>query len=242
MHRKYILALPDGDTREVGDWFEGEIEEVSRVADAELDQEFYDGYFGEGVSSKEEAMERLKTGIQQYYDVRSNAMLFRSLQERLLELNKFELPDKFLKRWLGVTNQGKLDADQIEREYPAFSDNLRWSIIRENLMERFEVEVTDAELKEEYAQRVRNYFKANLPDHVLESSIERLMKDEKDVEGTRRELEADKLLEAVRGQITLVDKAISSEEFHKIVEKVTAKAKGERTEDVGMRTTLDEEE
>ena len=242
MHRKYILALPDGDTREVGDWFEGEIEEVSRVADAELDQEFYDGYFGEGVSSKEEAMERLKTGIRQYYDARSNAMLFRSLQERLLELNKFELPDKFLKRWLGVTNQGKIDADQIEREYPAFSDNLRWSIIRENLMERFEVEVTDAELKEKYAQRVRNYFKANLPDYVLESSIERLMKDEKDVEGTRRELEADKLLEAVRGQITLVDKAISSDEFHKIVEKVTAKAKEERTEDADMRTTLDEEE
>lgn len=51
MHRKYILALPDDDTREVGDWFEGPIEEVSRVADAELDQEFYDGYFGTGVTA-----------------------------------------------------------------------------------------------------------------------------------------------------------------------------------------------
>ncbi len=241
IHRKYILALPEDDHREVGDWFEGTIEEVSRVADAELDQEFFDGYFGEGVSSKEEAIEKIKVGILQFYDIRSNALLFRSLQERLLELNKIPLPDKFLKRWLGVTNQGKLEPAQIEREYPAFSDNLRWSIIREDLMESFGVEVSDEELKEEYARRVRNYFQANLPAHILESSIERLMKDEKDVENTRRELESDKLLEAVRGEITLADKAVSSEEFHKIVEEATAKAKAEQSEDVALRTTLDEE-
>jgi trigger factor len=241
MHRKYILALPEGDTREVGDWFEGTIEEVSRVADAELDQEFYDGYFGEGVSTKEQAIEKLKVGILQFYDVRSNALLFRSMQERLLQLNKIELPDNFLKRWLGVTNEGKLSAEQIEREYPAFADNLRWSIIRDDLMEAYDVEVTDADMKAEYARRVRNYFQSNLPDNILESSIDRLMKDEKDVENTRRELESDKLLEAVRGQVTLADKAVSSEEFHKIVEEVTAKAKAEQSEDVAMRTTLEEE-
>ncbi|MBP6811422.1 MAG: hypothetical protein KA138_07875 [Saprospiraceae bacterium] len=241
MYRKYILALPDGDNREVGNWFEGTIEEVSRVADAELNQEFYDSYFGQGVSNKEEAMEKLKEGILQFYDVRSNALLFRSIQERLLELNKVELPDKFLKRWLGVTNQGKLDPAQIEREYPAFSDNLRWSVIREDLLEAYNVEVSDEELKEEFGRRVRNYFQADLPAHIIEGSIERLMKDEKDVENTRRELESDKLLEAVRGQVTLVDKAVSSEDFHKIVEEITAKAKAEQSEDIGMRTTLEEE-
>ena len=64
---------------------------------------------------------------------------------------------------------------------------------------------------------------------------------EKDVENTRRELESDKLLDAVRGQITLVDKSVSSEEFHKIVEEATAKAKAEQEQDVALRTTLDEE-
>lgn len=240
MHRKYILNLPDEDTREVGDWFEGPIEEVSRVTDADLDAEFFQGYFGEGVTTKEEAMEKLKLGILQFYDVRSNALLFRTLQERLLELNKIDLPDNFLKRWLSVTNQGKLDQAQIEREYPAFSDNLRWSILREDLMAEFGVEVTDADLKAEYGRRVRNYFQSDLPDHILESSIERLMKDEKDVEGTRRELESDKLLEAVRTQVTIVDKPITSEAFHKIVEDATAKAKAEQAQDVELRTTLEE--
>jgi hypothetical protein len=67
------------------------------------------------------------------------------------------------------------------------------------------------------------------------------MKDEKEVEGTRRELESDKLLEAVRQQITIKDKAVSSEEFHKIVEEVTAKAKAEQEQSSGMETVFAEE-
>ncbi|MBL7806550.1 MAG: hypothetical protein JNN28_01975 [Saprospiraceae bacterium] len=241
MYRKYILTLPEDDQREVGDWFEGVIEEVSRTGDADLDEEFFQGYFGAGVSSKDEAMEKLKEGILQFYDVRSNALLFRSMQERLLELNRLELPEKFLKRWLAVTNQGKLSAAQIDQEFPAFADNLRWSIIRDDLMAEFGIEVTDADLKAEYGRRVRQYFQADLPDHIIVSSVERLMKDEKEVEGTRRELESDKLLDAVRVQVTLKDKAVTSEEFHKIVEEVTAKAKAEQEQGAGMETVLAEE-
>lgn len=238
MYRKYILSLPDGDERTVGDWFEGTIEEVSRVEEADLNEEFFSGYFGQNVTSKEEAMDKLKVGITQFYDVRSNAMLFRTLQEKLLELNRLELPEKFLKRWLGVTNRGKLDAEQIEREFPAFAENLRWSIIRDDLMAEFGVEVTEAEIKAEFANRVGQYFQADLPANVLESSIERLMKNEKDVESTRRELESDKLLAVVKEQVSIVEKAVTSEEFHKIVEAITAKAKAEQEQGADLATTL----
>lgn len=241
MYRKYILALPDNDGRVVGDWFEGVIEEVSRVEDAELDEEFYSGYFGPSVTNKEEAVDKLKSGILQFYDVRANALLYRSIQERLIGLNKIELPEKFLKRWLEVTNRGRIGAEQIEQEYPAFADNLRWSIIREDIMDEFGVEVTDQDLRSEYANRVRQYFQADLPEHIISSSIDRLMKDEKDVENTRRELESDKMLAAIRPQLTIVDKAVTSEEFHKIIEDITAKAKAEQAQGADLRTTLDEE-
>lgn len=82
-------------------------------------------------------------------------------------------------------------------------------------MEAFGVEVTDEDLKDEYARRVRNYFQADLPAHIMESSIERLMKDEKDVENTRRELESDKLLEALRPQISLLIKRSALKTFTK---------------------------
>lgn len=240
MYRKYILNLPENDDRQVGEWFEGVIEEVSRTADADLDEEFFSGYFGAGVSSKEEAMDKLKEGIAQFYAVRSNALLYRSLQERLIELNRFELPEKFLKRWLEVSNRGKLNVEQIEREFPAFVENLRWTIIRDDMKKEFGITVSEADLREAYAARVRSYFQADLPEHIITSSIDRLMQNEKEVESTRQELESDKLLAAVRQEITVVEKPVTSEEFHKIVEEITAKAKAEQAGD--MLTPVLEEE
>lgn len=229
MYRKYILNLEEKDDRAVGDWFEGTIEEVNRVADADLDEEFFKGYFGEGnVANKEEAVEQLKKGIRQFYDVRSNALLMRAFQERLLAENTVELPEKFLKRWLRFSNDGKLSDEQIEHEFPAFAENLRWTLLRDKIKEIAGVEVTDEEVHEEFARRVRNYFQVDLPEHILEGSIERLMKNEQDVENAKRDLETDKVFEAIRARVTVMDKAIPSEEFHKILDEVTKKAKAEQ--------------
>lgn len=233
MYRKFILNLEESDDRVVGDWFEGSIEEVSRVEDADLDEDFFKGYFGEGkVGNKEEAVEQLKKGITQFYDVRSNALLMRSFQERLLAENQMELPEKFLKRWLRASNEGKISEEQIEQEFPAFAENLRWTLIRDKIKEMSELEVTDEEVYAEFAQRVRNYFQVDLPDHIIASSVERLMKNEKDVEKTKRDLETDKIFEAIREQVTVKDKAVPSEEFHKILDELTKKAKAEQEVEV----------
>jgi trigger factor len=237
-YRKYVLNLPDDDDRMVGDMYEATIEEVSRVEDAELNEEFYKNYFGEGVTTHEEAIEELKKGVSQFYDVRANALLMREFQQRLMALNPIELPETFLKRWLGATNEGQLPPEQIEREFPAFADNLRWSLLRDKIKARFDLEVTEEEVQQEYLKRVRNYFRANLPDDLLMSSVQQLMKNEKDVENTRRDLETDKIFEAIRGEVTVVDKPIPSQEFQQIIDDVTKKAEAEQLEDAELRDTV----
>lgn len=239
-YRKYILNLPNEDDRTVGDHFEGVIEEVSRVEDAELNEEFYQGYFGGGVSNEGEAVEQLKKGILQFYDVRSNALLMRSFQERLMQLNQPELPDTFLKRWLKLTNEGKLDEAQIEQEYPAFADNLRWTMVRDKIKELFNLEVTDEDLFQEYSKRVRNYFQADLPENVIASTVQSLMKNDKDLESTRRDIETDKIFEAIRVQVSVSDRAVPSDEFHKILDEVTKKADTEQLEGAALSAAASE--
>ncbi len=242
-YRKYILKLEADDDREVGEMFEAQIKEVVRVEDAELNEEFFKGYFGKDtITTKEAAIEELKKGIENYYDIRANALLMRSFQERLLELNKFELPDTFLKRWLKYTNEGKLTESAIENEYPAFADNLRWTIIRDDIKAKFSIEVTEEALKAAFADKVRGYFGGNhdIPEYLIESSVERLMQDEKNVESTRRDLEIDKIFEAIRAQVTVNDKPIASEEFHKIIEAVNAKAEAEQAEGSSLLEAMEE--
>ncbi|MBL7828263.1 MAG: hypothetical protein JNJ57_16645 [Saprospiraceae bacterium] len=232
MYRKYILNLDPSDKREVGDWFEGLIQEVTRVQDAEMDEEFFQNYFGnDAVTDKETAIEELKKGIVKFYDLRSDALLMRKFQESLIEQNRVELPEKFLKRWLLATNKGELTPETIENEFPAFAENLRWTIIRDEIKERFDVEVTDEELTEAFAQKIRNYFGGQaIPEHVIEASVKRLMENQKDVDDTRRDLEIDKLFKTIREQVTITEKAIPSEEFHKLIDAVSAKAQAEQEE------------
>lgn len=236
-YRKYLLNLPEDDDREVGDWFEGQIEEVSRVGIAELDEEFFTNYFGGQVNNREDALSELKKNIERFYDVRSNALLMRDFQTRLMELNRIDLPDTFLKRWLGTNNEN-LRPDQIEGEYPAFADNLRWSLLRDRIKEQFAIEVSEEELREEYANKVRAYFQADLPDHIIQSSVDRLMQDEKEVEKTRGDLETDKLFQSIRSRVSLNDNPVSSETFHQMLDAITKKAEQEQEADATLRETV----
>lgn len=240
-YRKYILGLDPADNRVVGEWFEGTITEVTRVKEAEMDETFYQKYFGnDSISTKEGALEEIKKGILAFYDIRSNALLMRSFQERLMEKNQLELPENFLKRWLKATNQGKLTDETIDREYPAFAENLRWTIIRDEIKSKFGAEVTEEEVKAAFADKVRNYFGPAIPDSLLESSVERLMQNEKDVDDTRRDLETDKVFRAILSQVSVSDRAIHSDDFHKIIEELSAKAKAEQEVDAALRASVEE--
>jgi trigger factor len=229
--RKYVLNVPANDTRAIGYDFEGVIEEVSRVGTAELDQSFFDGYFGEGaVTSVDEAKDQLKKGIAQFYEVRSNALLMRQMQERLMEINRFDLPDDVLKRWLATTNEGRLSNEEIERDFEDFANNLRWSMLRDQIKDRFEIEITHDEIRGEFANRIREYFRADLPDNIIAGGVDRMMKDKKQVEEVETNLETDRIFEAIRSQVSVVDKGIPSKEFQALLDNLTRAAEQEQAE------------
>ncbi|HNL37758.1 MAG: trigger factor [Saprospiraceae bacterium] len=239
MYRKYILNLEESDDRKVGDWFGGVIEEVSRVGKAELDEEFFSSYFGGAVSNETEARDQIKKGIAQFYEVRANALVMRDMQARLLELNPVELPERFLRRWLLATNRDTLTPDSIEREFPAFAENLRWSLIRDNLKVRFGIEIGEEEIRAEYGRRIRGYFQFDLPENILADYTNRMMKNEKDVEKVKSDLEYDKLFDAMREAVTLSDKPIPSAEFQQIFDAVNKKAEDEQSEDAELREIVE---
>jgi trigger factor len=235
--RKYILQLEADDIRVVGDMFEGIIEEVSRVAVAELNEEFYQKYFGGAVSTREEALEVLKTEVANYYKVRTNALLMRDVQKKLLDLNPTNLPDAFLKRWLKATNE-TLDEATIDKEYPAFADNLRWTLVRDKIKDQFDVFVTKEEIQGHFANQVRGYFKMNLPDEMIISSVDRLMQNKEEVEKVQKDLETDKIFQAIVPNIKLTDVAITSEELNKIIDNISAVSEVEHAADATLVDAL----
>jgi len=215
MYRKYILNIPEGDDRQVGDQFEAVIENVSRVAPAELTDEYLQKTFGPEIKTESEALEALKKDVVRFYEMRANALVMRDIQKRLLELNRFGLPETFLKRWLASNNE-KLSPTQIEEEFEPFAENLRWSLLRDKLTEQFGINIDAEAVRDVFRARVRSYFQVDLPDDLINSTVGRMMEKEEDVDKVRRDLEYEKLYEALSGEVNLVDKPIPSAEFHQI--------------------------
>ncbi|MDX2135522.1 MAG: trigger factor [Saprospiraceae bacterium] len=219
-YRKYILNLPEDDLRAVGDEFEGTIESVLRATQPELNEDFFKTQFGEHVADKETAMEEIKKAVAQFYQTRAFALLVRDMQKRLLELNRIELPESFLARWLTETNRDTLTPGQVEQELPSFLNGLRWNLLRDKLMARFGIEVTDEEVKAVYTERIRGYFNGQADEDLVSSLAERFMGTDEKRDEVVKEVEANKLYAALRESVTLVDKPVTSEAFHQLFEEL----------------------
>jgi len=84
--RKYLLNVPKVEEGEeepvIGNMFTGKIVDIARLVKAELNQEFYDKYFGEGVvSSDEEARTKVSDMIGDHYQNQALQLMYRYLQK-----------------------------------------------------------------------------------------------------------------------------------------------------------------
>ncbi len=227
--RRYFLKLDKDDEREVGRRYEATIDEASHIEPAALDQDFFDKNFGEGVvSSEEEAREKIREEIKAYYDNQAGAILFRDIQEALMEQNELELPDAFLHRWLQASNEG-LSAEDIDQEYERFAKNLRWSLIRGKLVREWELEVTQEEVLEQFKNRIRGYFGGSTDNEDLVTSMAyRLLQDEKQYESIYEDILTDKLAEAIEARVTIQPKPIETEAFEAVLEQARLEAEEAR--------------
>ena len=218
--RKYLLKVEENDADvEIGENFEAVVDEIKRVEPAELNQEFFDKYVGEGNAKNiDEVKAKVEADIVKYYDRQSESLLFRDFQDFLLEKNKLELPDTFLKRWL-VASSEQNTTDIVEKEYENFAKNLQWSLIKGKIAKKFDLKVEEEEVFEGFKERVRNYFQGYGDELVILNTANRLMQDEKQVDQLYQELMSDKLFEAVREVVTIKDKKISSDDFDEVIKK-----------------------
>ena len=226
--RKYFLGLEENVDRTVNHTFELTLQEASRIQDAELNEAFYKAYFGEDTEIREEAdaREKIRENIAGYYSKQAEALLFRDMQEDLMGKNKPNLPTDFLKRWILASNENA-NPDDVEKEFDSFAENLRWTLVRNKLVDQFELKVEQDELVDGFKNRVRGYMAQTpgmMDDSFIDQMAMRLMQDQKQVEQLYDEMLTDKLYEALIDVVSITDKEIQMDEFLKIAQEAQAQA------------------
>ena len=211
------LGFEKNDAEAAKKFFKLEIVKIGLVEKREMNEEFFNEvYPGKDIKTEEELRTKLTEEIQQYWDAQSRNQLHDQLYHYMLDETKMEFPETFLKRWLQTGGEQQKTAEQAETEFPGFSSQLKWTLISDRIITENKLEVSNEELREHMKTEVMRYFgQMNMGQDMswLESYMDRMMKDEKQVDATYRRLITEKLFGNVEGQVKATEKNITGEEL-----------------------------
>ena len=211
------LGFEKDDKAAADKYFKLSVVKIGLVQKRELDEAFFGEVFpGAAITTEDEFRQKLKEEIGQYWAGQSRNQLHDQLYHYMLDETTMEFPEKFLKRWLQTGSEERKTAEEAEAEFPVFSHQLKWTLISDKIIKDNNLQVSQDELRDTMKTEVMRYFGTmNLGEDTswLESYIDRMMKDEKQVDASYRRLVTDKLFNWAESQASPKQKEVTAEEL-----------------------------
>ncbi len=203
--------------------FSFEIQEVTRHKNAELNKELFDKVFGEGVvNSEEEFKNKIREALAEQFAPQSDYKFLIDARDLLVaKAGELAFAEDLLKRWLLVANE-KNTQEKIDEDYPKIIEDLKYHLIKENLVKSNGLKVEDADI-EEFAKRVAKaqfaqYGMLSVPDDVLANYAKDILKNKQTLQNVIDRAVEEKLAAWLKEQVELDVKEISADEFNKLLE------------------------
>lgn len=192
------------------------ITKIGIVEKKESNEEFFNAVFpGKEIKAEPEFRDQVRHQLQQQWDTQSRIQLHDQLYHILLD-TPMDFPEEFLKKWMQKSGEKEKSQEEVESEFPGFKDQLKWTLIRDKIIRENNLEVTREELKEHMREEILQYFdhlKMDEDTSWVDSYIDRMMKDEKQVDRNYSKLITDKLFEWAQARVNPVEKEVTPEEL-----------------------------
>jgi trigger factor len=210
------LGLNKDDPSSGDQYFKMTITKIGLVEKKQLNEEFFNLVFpGREIKTEEDFREALSGQLQQQWDGASRSQMHDQLYHTLLE-TPMELPDEFLKRWIAIGGEKKKSPEEVRDEYPSFSNQLKWTLISDKIINDNNIDVSEEELRDSMKAEIMNYFgQVTIGEDTqwIDGYVDRMMKDQKQVDSRYRKLLTDKLFNFLDTQVTPQEKQSSPEEL-----------------------------
>lgn len=172
------------------------------------------------VPSDEELDKEVAERLEFEYKQEADARLTRDIRNYFVEKAALELPEDYLKRWLFQMNKGKYTMEEIEKEFPSFLEDFRWQLVRDFLMEKYNLTVTRDDVQkaaEGYvAYQYAMYGIGNVPEQMIKEAADRIMAEGKQTGMLQEQVENNKVLDALKAEITIKPKKIALSKFKEL--------------------------
>lgn len=214
--KKYYLKLEDDDDRDIEPVFHLTIQEVNRQIPAELNETFFQQFFGpdSAVSNEEEALERIKKDYEYHYTVQAKSILYQDVIEKLFEQNPIELPEAFLKRWV-LTSDEHVSENKVDAEFDKYLAQVKRSVLRSKLAEIYELKATEEEVAKAVINSLQQYaYYLQIHDQAtLIDMAQRTMANPKEYQRYEDQVITGKLQDSLSEKLNLEEVEISIEDF-----------------------------
>lgn len=211
--------------------FDSEIEftikEITKIENSEMNQEFFDKVYGEGVvSSEEEFRQKIKDESEKMYVRETDKQLMNDVVEELIQNTKFDLPNEFLGRWLHFSNDKIESEEHAKEELKKMEDSLRYQLIEAKIAQAYDLKVAHEDVQEATRKIIKEQFamygQTNIPDEDIDQIVQSSLGNQQEYQRMADQVFADKMLNVFKDNVSVKEKGITFDEF---IEVVTEKAK-----------------
>lgn len=220
--RAAILSLNESELGTLNPEFELEITKIRAFQNPELNEALFTEAFPEkDITSKEQFDAKMAADLQEELDSQTVFSFHNSVRDAILAKVNPSLPEQFLKEWLFQINEGKFTMEQIENEFPQFSQMMKWDIVKREIAKEAKLEVTAddamAEAKQMALQQFKYYGMANPGDEMLTNYANQILGSKEEARKIYDRVADNKVIDAIVEKITVAEKKMTVDQFSEMM-------------------------
>ena len=215
------LGLDKNEAASADKTFKMTITKIGFVEKANIDEAFFAAaYPSKTITTEDELRAAVKEDIAVYYDAQSRNQMSDEIYHNLLDHTPIQLPDSFLQHWLQVNSDKPKTDEEVAAEYPAFVNQLKWSLISAKLTEDYNIKVQPDDIKEFAKMQLFQYMGGQMDmmgenNQWVDDYANRMMQDKKFVEDSYQRISTEKIFESLLANVSTTEQAISEADFTK---------------------------
>jgi trigger factor len=185
-----------------------------------MDEAFFkDAMPGKDIATEDAFRTEIRNQIAAYWKQQAQHLLEHEIFHILSEETKMDFPETFLKTWLLKSSEKEQTEESVEKEFPAFLNQLRWTLVSNEIGSQNAIQVAREEIMDSIRQQLMGYFGSmNMGGNYewLDSYVEKMMSDKQQVEGAYQRVFSSKVLEWAASQAQPTEKIVSPAEFQEL--------------------------
>ncbi len=203
------------------EYFQFTVKNISKLEPAVMNKELFDKIYEKGtVRTLEDFKLKIKEETEHSFQTESDRMLKNDVVNYLIKKNKFDIPDDFLKQWLVHNSEQSISLEKVDEEYDMYSKSLKWQLIENNILENFNITISQEELEEHtkylISMQMKQYGQPDPDDNKMNEIVSSILNKDEERKRVHDQIYDIKTLKLYKETFKLVEKTISYDEFVKL--------------------------